>query len=304
MMNHNVFNKSFVLVILIGYLVVSGCDKNEDDLNSNISDNNISIKQKNKDDLNVNNSDKKIAIKQLSIPVDGVWTIPFQQMCIMWEISYDSENGTGTIQVETKGRPIRNLQFTVGEHDQLIISEASRQPTYVISGEMVNMGDIEDLFLLSDPPKSIKFSPVFSETTNPQTLKGLDLIDFIQFNDGDSIPILLESLKDSDRILMPFENVVAAFDLSFKNVTSSVSFDMNPSKGTFDKLIHPDGKVSELSINGKTVEIEDPVLKDGLFKTKLFGDVELVMAGLSEEQKAFMITNSQLKSIAVWLESK
>ena len=236
---------------------------------------------------------------QMTVPIAGVWLAPFIDQGIFYVISLDPKTSTGNLAAEYLGKTIREYKFTVTGPNEIQLNGAKREKAHLVEGEYIDMTKVYDALRLSDAPSKLRFE-VNSESQKEKSLKVYGLIQF--GNGAEETPIAITWITEEDRTIIPFKDVVADLKLSYGPVTGSVSPDMDPSKGTFDSLIHPSGQVNNLKIGGKSVPLIDSNFKDGLLRTKDFGDFELVMAGSSEGQRTFLVTRSQIIKIAKWLD--
>jgi len=242
--------------------------------------------------------------KKLDFPIAGVWTAPFAQSGVLWDISCDTNKGTGTLIVEVKGKKVAELPFDVSATNRIEIRGGTIPLPHLITGETVDYEALGKKVHLTPPPQGIIFKPYARETTNGTAVGGLYVCDFLKFeSEREATPILFTALEAGERMLLPFGDIVATQELKFGGVIGTVGADMNPASGSFTEFVHPEGRVTALSIQGRKVEIADPNLKNGILTTKEFGGVELVMAGLSEHQRAFLATREQIQAIAKWLEA-
>jgi hypothetical protein len=241
---------------------------------------------------------------KLAVPIAGVWATPLVMENIYYVITHDPDASEGKLVVEAKGKTLHEYKFTVSAPNEIQIAGATEGP-HVFTGAYVDMKVFAGVFQLNKPPKTLRMEPdntvkaPGAEGGRNLRVTGL----FRHENDKDLKDryALLERMSETSRTLLPFEDVKAGLRLRFDNVLGSVSPDMDPSKTTFKTLVHPSGQVNHLKINGRVVELIDPHLKDGMLRTRDFGDFELLSAGTRPGQTVFFVTRSQIHRIARWL---
>ncbi len=106
---------------------------------------------------------------------------------------------------------------------------------------------------------------------------------------------------DTERVSLPFDSIEADVDLHIPPGTEGKPSGDGawPPSIVFDPPVHPLGEVRWLRIEKKDVPLESTELKDGMLKTKEFGDLELVMLGPSRLE--LHATRAQISKIEDWL---
>jgi hypothetical protein len=70
----------------------------------------------------------------------------------------------------------------------------------------------------------------------------------------------------------------------------------------FDPPIHPEGRITWLTIGGHDVPLADTQLKNGMLETRDFGAVEIIMP--RTDRTEMLATKRQIKAIEAWLREQ
>ena len=119
------------------------------------------------------------------------------------------------------------------------------------------------------------------EALNVSLLKG-----WLIKNPESTLKLKLDSLLK--RELIPFEY--------------SMNFELEQTN-----TIHPKGKIRSLELNGFKIEIIDPILQDGLLRTKDFGNIEVVWKRtqyLDEQKLQLFATKMQIRKLNLKIKNQ
>lgn len=105
-----------------------------------------------------------------------------------------------------------------------------------------------------------------------------------------------------ERVLLPFDNVVADVDLTLPAGTMAVGCRDGAVVGTscFDPPVHPLGEVRSLIIEGHGIALAATTLENGLLRTRDFGEFELQISTfdpMSSQTFDILVTERQIQQL-------
>jgi hypothetical protein len=210
---------------------------------------------------------------------------------VVYVVTGDAKKGS----IAVEGKALRSWECTFVSTNTLRLNKGTGKG-YVLGDGAVDPKQMQDAMELKNPPEFLRFSESFPEKL--AALKGKNYLALEGvFADSDfALPVKRIGLDT--KVNLPFEVKVDG-KLEIKGTSGVAEGAWDPMAINLTSKSRPQGTLKTCTIENTQLELVDLNMRDGVLKTKQFGDIEVVVEG--QLQFSMIGTVKQMRDIRQWL---